>query len=96
MTNINVRFIKAINSILGITTKISFSSDYILHAGRTEKLLGICQQAGANVYISGPSAKNYFDEVLAKKTGIEVFWMDYTGYREYHQLFPPFEHGVTV
>ena len=30
------------------------------------------------------------------RDGIEVGWMDYAGYPEYRQPFPPFEHGVSV
>ncbi|MBD3842966.1 MAG: WbqC family protein [Campylobacterales bacterium] len=93
---INARLIELVNSILGIQTKITWSSDYELVQGQTEKLLGICQQAGADVYLSGPAAKDYFDEALAEKMGIKVEWMDYSGYPEYHQLHPPFEHGVTI
>ena len=93
---INARLIELVNSILGIQTKITWSSDYELIEGQTEKLLGICQQGGADVYLSGPAAKEYFDEALAKKMGIQVEWMDYSGYPEYQQLYPPFEHGVTI
>lgn len=93
---INARLIELVNSILGIQTKITWSSDYELVEGQTEKLLSICQQAGANVYLSGPAAKDYFDEPLAEKMGIQVEWMDYSGYPVYTQLNPPFEHGVTI
>lgn len=93
---INFRLIELVNSILDIKTKITSSSDYELVEGQTEKLLGICQQAGADVYLSGPSAKNYFDKSLAEKMRIKVEWMDYSGYSEYEQLYPPFEHGVTI
>lgn len=93
---INIRLIELVCSILDIKTKISSSSDYKLLNGQTEKLLGICQQAGADVYLSGPSAKEYFDESLADKMGIKVEWMDYSGYPAYRQLYPPFEHGVTI
>lgn len=93
---INFRLIELINSILDIQTKITWSSDYELVEGQTEKLLGICKQAGADVYLSGPSAKDYFDESLAEKMGIEIEWMDYSGYSKYQQLYPPFEHGVTI
>ena len=93
---INSRLIELVNSILGIQTKITWSSDYRLLGGQTEKLLGICQQAGADVYLSGPTAKDYFDEALAEKMGIKVEWMDYSGYPEYRQLQSPFEHGVTI
>ena len=96
LSQINFSFIKAINSILGIQTKITWSSDYELVEGRTERLLGICQQAGASTYVSGPAAKDYFDMSLADKLGIRVEWMDYSGYPEYRQLYPPFEHGVSI
>ena len=93
---INARLIELVNSILDIQTKITWSSDYELMEGQTEKLLGICKQAGTDVYLSGPAAKDYFDESLAEKMGIQVEWMDYSGYPEYHQLHPPFEHGVSI
>lgn len=93
---INFRLIELVNSILGIKTRIKWSSDYELLEGQTERILGICQQAGADIYLSGPAAKDYFDESLAEKMGIKVEWMDYSGYPEYQQLYPPFEHGVTI
>lgn len=93
---INHRLIVIVNSILNIKTKITSSNDYKLLDGQTEKLLGICEQAGANVYLSGPAAKDYFDETLANKMGVMLEWMDYSGYPEYQQFYPPFEHGVSV
>ena len=27
---------------------------------------------------------------------MKLTWIDYGGYPEYHQLFPPFEHRVTI
>lgn len=96
LSKINYSLIQIINKILGIKTKISWSSDYELIDGQTEKLLGICQQAGADVYLSGPAAKDYFDEELAQSMGIKVEWMDYSGYPEYQQLYSPFEHGVSI
>ncbi|MBP6497405.1 MAG: WbqC family protein, partial [Campylobacteraceae bacterium] len=43
-----------------------------------------------------PAASDYLDESIFKEAGIQVEWMDYSGYQAYHQLFPPFEHGVSV
>jgi hypothetical protein len=96
LSQINYKFIVAICKILGITTKIRWSSEFELIDGQTEKLLGICKDCNADVYISGPAAKDYFDDELAKKENIQVEWMDYSGYKEYAQLFPPFEHGVSI
>jgi len=96
LSEINYRFILAICKVLGIKTKISQSSDYELGDGKTERLINLCQQAGATEYLSGPAAKNYIDDDLFFNAGIKLTWMDYSGYTEYYQLYPPFEHGVTV
>lgn len=96
LSSINYRFITAVNEILGINTPIRWSSEFNLEEGRTERLLGICKQCDAKEYFSGASARVYFDEELAKKENIIVHWLDYSGYKEYTQLFPPFEHGVSI
>lgn len=96
LSQVNLVFIQTINRVLGIKTKISWSSDYPLAEGKNERLISICKGAGAAIYLSGPAAKGYLDEGLFKREGIEVEWMDYSGYPEYRQLFPPFERGVTI
>lgn len=93
---VNYELIKIINEILGTKTKLTWSSDYNLVEGQTERLLSLVQQAGGTEYISGPLAKDYLDESLFDAQGIKVTWMDYSGYPEYHQLYPPFEHGVSI
>jgi len=96
LSRINHEFITHICDLLDITTTIRWSSEFDLAEGRSEKLLSICKQTHATTYLSGPAAKGYLDESLFAAEGIEVEWMDYDGYPEYHQLFPPFRHDVTI
>ena len=96
LSNINYKFIAEICSMLNIKTKISWSTDYKLIEGKTQRLVDLCQQAGATEYISGPAAKDYIQPELFEQANIKLTWMDYSGYPEYHQLFPPFEHSVSV
>lgn len=96
LSQINYKLITTINEILDIKTKIRWSSEFELVDGQTEKLLGICKQCNADAYLSGPAAKDYFDEDLARQENIQVEWMDYSEYKEYEQLHPPFEHGVSI
>ena len=96
LSRINERFIKAICHVLGINTKLSWSMNYEVREGKNERLLHLCQQAGATEYLSGPNAKAYLDEPAFNKAGIAVHYMDYSGYREYRQLSPPFEYGVSI
>jgi len=96
LSRVNFKLISLICQILDIDTRITFSSDYELSEGKSEKLIGICKQASADVYVSGPAAKTYFDEALAEKNNIKVEWKGYEGYPEYQQMHEPFEHGVSI
>lgn len=96
LSEINQIFIKGICDFLNIKTKISTSTDYNLIEGKTERLLDLCMQTNATNYLSGPSARDYIDESLFKEENIILEWMDYAGYKEYKQLNPPFEHGVSI
>ncbi len=96
LSRMNFRFLEAINRVLDLGTRISWSSDYELPEGKNERLISICREAGADRYLSGPAARTYLDESLFGQEGIKVEWMDYSGYPEYRQMFPPFEHGVTI
>ena len=96
LSKINYQFIVNICKILGISTKISWSMDYTITEGKTERLVSLCKQAEATEYISGPAAKEYINDDLFKQENIKLSYVDYSSYPEYHQLFPPFEHGVSV
>src|SRR5262249_44950963 len=72
LSAINRRFLSAICEILGIGTKISWSWDYEILPGKTERLVSICRQAKADTYISGPSAATYIDTAQFEDAGIEL------------------------
>lgn len=96
LSDINYFFLTEICKILKIDTKISLSTEYNLIEGKTKRLIDLCKQVGATEYISGPTAKCYIEEDLFKQAGINLIWMDYSGYPEYNQLYPPFIHGVSI
>jgi WbqC-like protein family len=96
LSHVNYHFIIAICRILGIRTTISWSMDYNLIGDKTERLVHLCQQTGATAYLSGPAAKAYLNEDLFKSEGIAVSYMDYSGYPEYMQLYPPFISRVSI
>jgi hypothetical protein len=96
LCDITRRVLSAVCEILGIRTKLTWSWDYQIHAGKTERLVSICRQAEADVYVSGPSAASYLDPQQFQDAGIDLVYFDYAGYPEYRQLFPPFEHRVSV
>lgn len=96
LSEINLTLIRFINSLLNIKTEILIDRDLNLIEGKTEKLVDLCKKTDADIYLSGPAAKDYLDESLFEKENIHVQWMDYSGYPEYDQLYPPFEQSVSI
>jgi hypothetical protein len=96
LSRINRRFLEVLRDLLGISTPLSWSSDYPASGRKSERLLAICQAAGAGRYVSGPAAHAYLDVHSFHAVGIDVGWMSYEGYPEYPQPYPPFDHHVSV
>jgi hypothetical protein len=96
LSEINRSLIETVCQMLEITTPITWSSEYHPREGRNERLVDLCLKAGATDYLSGPSARGYVDETVFADAGIAVHFVDYSGYREYPQPYPPFEHAVSV
>ena len=93
---VNERFLRLMCDALGITTRLSRSTDYNLYDGKTERLVRLCEQAGATHYLSGPSARAYIEPELFERAGIALEFVDYSGYAEYEQVHPPFVHQVSA
>jgi hypothetical protein len=93
---INRRLLVLLCELFGITTTLSSAADYGPHGSSTARLLSICRAAGATRYVSGPAARAYLDEAAFTAVGIDLVWMDYAGYPEYPQLYPPFDHNVSA
>jgi WbqC-like protein family len=93
---VNRLFLEGIGSLLGLTTRLSWSSEFPGGAGKTETLVDLCRAVGASRYISGPAARGYLETGLFDRAGVELSFKDYSRYPEYPQQYPPFTHGVTV
>ncbi len=96
LSEVNYLFLNEICKLLGITTKLSWSSDYPLAEGKTERLAKLVESAGGTYYLSGPSAKDYIVDEVFEEAGITLEYMDYSGYPEYPQLHGAFTHNVSI
>lgn len=96
LSRINEGFIRDLCNALQIETPISRSTDYPGSGDRVGRLIELCVGVGADVYLTGPRARGYLDEHRFAAAGIAIEYMSYTGYREYGQRHPPFEHEVSV
>ena len=96
LSDVNRLFLRDLCSLLGISTQLTDDCEYHSTGSKTERLVSLCQAAGATEYLSGPAAKDYLIPELFAEAGIEVSWMSYGGYPEYPQLHPPFDHAVSI
>lgn len=86
-----------ISRLLGIThTRFIRSSELKnIEGSKTDKLISILRNVGADYYISGPSAENYIEKEKFEEAGIKLEYM-YYNYPEYEQLHPPYESQVSI
>jgi hypothetical protein len=97
LSELNQTLIKSISrDLLGIRTDFADSRDYLVEGKRLDRLLHLLKQAGASRYITGPSARDYISAEAFSAAGIELVYKSYEGYPEYPQLYPPFEHAVSI
>ncbi len=97
LSKLNQYLIKQISrEFLGIETEFRDSHEFEKTGVKHERLLTMLLSAGATTYVSGPAAKDYIVAEDYEKAGIELVWKDYSGYPEYKQLYPPFDHAVSI
>jgi hypothetical protein len=96
LTDVNLHYIHAICGFFQINTEIRLSSEFELAEEKTQRLVNICKDLHITDYYSGPAAKAYMDESRFANETINVHYWDYSNYPEYKQLYPPFEHGVSI
>lgn len=102
LSELNQTFIRTISEeLLGIDTEFRDSREFDLPDGlqKENRWLVLLERLGANRLIAGPRAKDYLDEAAQARvaeSGVELVWMDYSGYPEYDQLYPPFVHEVSI
>ena len=97
LSDLNQYLIRKISKeFLGIDTDFRDSREFCLEGNKSDRLMGLILKLGADLYISGPAAESYIQEDSFRNAGIKLIFKDYSGYPEYPQLFPPFEHSVSI
>ena len=77
---------KSLVNFFGIKDiKFLRSSDLKCTGKSTEKLINICKDIGADIYVTAHGAKNYLDHKRFEKEGINVEYMEY-GLKSYKQF----------
>ncbi|OIQ12665.1 WbqC family protein [Neomoorella thermoacetica] len=75
----NLALIKTLAAILGITTPLVLASSLgEPPAGKSERLIYLCQQLGADTYLSGRGAVAYNDPVAFAAAGLKLEYQSFT------------------
>lgn len=96
LSEINILFIREICSVLDIRTKITNCRSLSYSGDKSQKILDICKELSATVYVSGPAAKNYLNEELFNRGNIGIEWMEYNLNYNYKQLHGEFVYNVSI
>ncbi len=97
LSDLNQFLIREISKeYLGIRTKFEDSRKYGLTQKKNDRVIELLRKCNATSYLSGRSAKTYLNEGDFVKNKIDLVWMDYSGYREYEQVYSPFVHEVSI
>jgi len=102
LSQVNQRMIMALCRALRIETRFLRDVDLLPRDAMasmrpTERLVKLSAAAGAQIYLSGPSAKSYLDEEEFNALGMQVEWMDYSRLGEpYPQVWGDFASGVSI
>ena len=96
LSAINFAWITAICEILEIRTRLTWSMDYQLVDGKTERLVESADRRARRHTSPDRRRETTSSRRSFEAAGVELEYFSYQGYREYSQLFPPFDHFVSI
>jgi len=97
LLNLNLGLIHWALEILKIKTPLVQASTLRVHGKRTELLANICQEVGANEYISPLGSAGYLlaEQDVLRRRGVDIWFQNYE-HPQYRQVFAPFEPFASV
>ncbi len=98
LRDLNVELIKVICGILGVKTKIVYSSELGLNdaaLGKTERVVNLCEIASIDFLYDGLSAKDFLQLDLFESKGIKIQFQQYN-HPKYNQLYGEFVPYLSI
>jgi len=92
LAELNCFATELIAAYLGLKPRFLLSSSLGAEGRGTEKLIVLCRELSATVYVTGHGARNYLDHDAFEREGIDVEYMQYEKkpYPQLHGEFTPF------
>lgn len=89
LIDLNMDLLRYMAAELGISTPVDFSSRFNVASKASERLVELVRSVQGAEYLTGTGSRDYLDESLFRKEGIEVIWQEYE-HPVYDQLSGPF------
>lgn len=87
LCSVDMQLIEWAMKVMGINTRIVYSSMLSPEGQASEMLIALCRALGATRYFSGQGGKRYMELPLFSQAGIEIEWQQFLP-PSYPQLFP--------
>jgi hypothetical protein len=96
LAQMNIVWIKELCRQMDISTPILLASEMnVEEEGRNERIVKLCQAAGANVYLCGKGGRAYMEEEVFDKGQIQVSYTEFQP-PAYNQLHGKFIPGLSI
>lgn len=94
LVDLNVAFIRDVVARLGIPTRIVMASELGCDGQATRLIANLVKAAGGDVYLSGPTGRDYLEPDLLAREGVALQYHEFRPF-EYPQLFGDFAPGLS-
>lgn len=98
LVDFNLRSIDMLMGMLGITIERKLASELGTRGKSNELLADIAVRVGADTYLSGLGAKDYYDPAPFERAGVRVVWQDFRHpeYPQMHGDFIPYLSSIDM
>ena len=95
LVDLNVALIRAVADRLGITTRLVLASELDVTGSSTRLMVSLTRAVGGDVYLSGPTGREYLEPELFDAAGLELRYHEFAPF-EYPQLHGEFAAGAQL
>jgi hypothetical protein len=95
LISFNMDLLEFCSKMLEIRTPVVFASAFNIKSTGSQRLVDLVKSVGGKDYLTGSGSRDYLDEALFKKAGIDVCWQEFQ-HPVYQQLHGSFEQMLSA
>ena len=95
LISLNMDLLGFCSKMLEIKTPVVFASAFNIKSTGSRRLVDLIKSVGGEDYLTGSGSRDYLDEALFKKAGIDVCWQKFE-HPVYTQLYGGFEKMLSA